>query len=154
MELQTTSAAAKRKAESSTHDRLEELSDEVRRPFPGSRRIYVEGSRPDIRVPMRLIEQADTGEGSGAEENPPIPVYDTSGPYTDPVAAINLRTGLPSVRSEWIEERGDTELLGGLTSAFGREQANDERLDHLRFVHVRPPRRAMPGKCVIDCEKL
>ncbi|MCH7976232.1 MAG: phosphomethylpyrimidine synthase ThiC, partial [Bacteroidetes bacterium] len=148
MELQTTSAAAKRKAESSTHDRLEELSDEVRRPFPGSRRIYVEGSRPDIRVPMRLIDQSPTGEGSGSEKNPPIPVYDTSGPYTDPEAAINLRTGLPSVRSEWIEERGDTELLGGLTSAFGREQANDERLDHLRFEHVRPPRRAMPGKCV------
>ena len=178
MELQTTSAAAKRKAESSTHDRLEELSDEVRRPFPGSRRIYVEGSRPDIRVPMRLIQQSPTGSsthtlpldkgeypgeaggrgsiengkdlgGNGSvEENPPIPVYDTSGPYTDPEATINLRTGLPSVRSVWIEERGDTELLGGLTSAFGREQANDERLDHLRFEHVRPPRRAMPGKCV------
>ena len=148
MELQTTSAAAKRKAESSTHDRLEELSEEVRRPFPGSRRIYVEGSRPDIRVPMRLIDQSNTGAGPGLEKNPPIPVYDTSGPYTDPEATINLRVGLPSVRSAWIEERGDTELLSGLTSAFGREQANDERLDHLRFEHVRPPRRAMPGKCV------
>ena len=148
MELQTTSAAAKRKAESSTHDRLEELSDEVRRPFPGSRRIYVEGTRPDIRVPMRLIEQSPTGEGSTSEENPPIPVYDTSGPYTDPEATINLRMGLPSVRGGWIEERGDTEQLDDLTSAFGRERASDESLTNLRFEHVRAPRRAKPGKCV------
>ncbi|MCH7640228.1 MAG: phosphomethylpyrimidine synthase ThiC, partial [Bacteroidetes bacterium] len=90
----------------------------------------------------------DLGGNGSVEKNPPIPVYDTSGPYTDPEATINLRVGLPSVRSAWIEERGDTELLSGLTSAFGREQANDERLDHLRFEHVRPPRRAMPGKCV------
>jgi len=148
MELQTTTAASKRASDARTHDRLEKLSDEVRRPFPGSRRIYVEGTRPDIRVPMRFIEQSPTGEGSESEKNPPIPVYDTSGPYTDPEATINLRTGLPSVRGGWIEERGDTELLSGLTSTFGREQADNENLDHLRFEHVRTPRRAKLGECV------
>ena len=148
MELQTTTAAAKRKADSRTHERLTDLSEEVRRPFPGSRKIYVDGSRTGVRVPMRLIEQSPTGQGTESEENPSIPVYDTSGIYTDPEATINLRAGLPSVRRGWIEERGDTELLVDLTSAFGRERAVDGSLDHLRFEHVREPRKAMSGRCV------
>ena len=77
-------------------------------PLPNSRKIHVEGSRPDLRVPMREIAQSDTPASMGAEMNPPIVVYDTSGPYTDPTAAIDIRRGLPALRAPWIEERGDT----------------------------------------------
>ena len=75
------------------------LSEEVTRPFPNSRKIYVEGSRPDIRVPMREINQTDTPSNFGEEKNPPIPVYDTSGPYTDPNVEIDLLKGMPNLRS-------------------------------------------------------
>ncbi len=75
-----------------------QLSEEVTRPFPSSRKIYVQGSRPDIRVPMRQIQQADTPASFGAEQNPPITVYDTSGPYSDPDAEIDLLAGLADVR--------------------------------------------------------
>ena len=78
-------------------------------PLPNSQKIYVTGSRPDIRVPMREITQADTPTGFGGEKNPPIYVYDTSGPYTDPEAKIDIRAGLPALRQRWIEERGDTD---------------------------------------------
>ena len=124
------------------------LSEEVTRPFPGSRKVYVEGSRPDLRVPMREIAQSPTPSSFGAEENPPISVYDTSGPFTDPEISVDLLRGLPSVRSAWIEERGDTELLDGPTSAYGRERQHDPALAHLRFEHVRAPRRALPGRNV------
>src|SRR5690606_41333414 len=123
-------ASARRAADDATHALIEQLSSEVRRPFPGSRKIYVEGSRPDLRVPMRLIEQSPTPASSGVEANPPIPVYDTSGPYTDPEAEIDLRRGLPSVRGVWIEERGDTDVLGGPTSAFGRARTTDAATAH------------------------
>ncbi|MDX1439385.1 MAG: phosphomethylpyrimidine synthase ThiC, partial [Rubricoccaceae bacterium] len=148
MELQTTAAAAKRHAEARTRDRLSELSDEVRSPFPGSKKVYVKGSRPDLRVPMRLIEQSPTSASFGEETNPSIPVYDTSGPYTDPEATIDLQNGLHSVRGAWIDERDDTEELPGLTSAYGRARAEDHSLDHLRFEHARVPRRAKPGRTV------
>src|SRR5690606_34402902 len=105
-------------------------------------------SRPDLRVPMRLIEQSPTPASSGVEANPPIPVYDTSGPYTDPEAEIDLRRGLPSVRGVWIEERGDTDVLDGPTSAFGRERMTDAATAHLRFGHLGAPRRAKPGRTV------
>ncbi len=78
-------------------------------PLPNSRKVYVTGSQPDIRVPMREITQADTPTGFGGEKNPPIYVYDTSGPYTDPEASIDIRSGLPALRQGWIESRGDTE---------------------------------------------
>src|SRR5512141_3077065 len=81
-------------------------------PLPNSRKVYVEGSRPDIRVPMREIAQADTPASFGAEKNPPLVVYDTSGPYTDPAARIDIRSGLPPLRAGWIAERGDTVELG------------------------------------------
>ena len=121
------------------------LSDAVTRPFPNSTKIHVQGSRPDIRVPMREVAQADTPASFGAEQNPPVTVYDTSGPYTDPDARIDLMRGLPSVRGPWIEARADTELLDGPGSAFGRERQSDPELAHLRFEHIRPPRRARPG---------
>jgi len=121
------------------------LSDAVTRPFPNSTKIHVQGSRPDIRVPMREVAQADTPASFGAEQNPPVTVYDTSGPYTDPDARIDLMRGLPSVRGPWIEARADTELLDGPGSAFGRERQSDPELAHLRFEHIRSPRRARPG---------
>ena len=124
------------------------LSEAVTRPFPGSRKIYVEGSRPDIRVPMREIRQDPTQASFGAEENPPIPVYDTSGPFSDPAVQVDLLKGMPDLRGRWIEERGDTERLSGPSSEFGRRRRADPALDALRFEHIRPPRRALPGKNV------
>ncbi|MFJ2993345.1 phosphomethylpyrimidine synthase ThiC [Pandoraea sp. NPDC087047] len=118
-------------------------------PLPNSRKIYVEGSRPDIQVPMREISQADTPTSFGGEKNPPIYVYDTSGPYTDPNARIDIRSGLPALRAAWIEERGDTEALPGLSSAYGRERADDSATADLRFPGLhRTPRRAKAGKNV------
>src|SRR5690554_1972258 len=99
-------------------------------PFTGSRKIYVPGSRPDLRVPMREISLADTPTEFGGEKNPPLRVYDTSGPYTDPEVSIDLRRGLPDVRSAWIEERGDTETLSGTSSTFTNARLNDPQLAH------------------------
>ncbi len=113
--------------------------------LPNSRKVYVEGSRPDIRVPMREISQSDTPAGMGAEKNPPIYVYDTSGPYTDPAAKIDIRSGLAPLREKWIVERNDTELLPNLTSAYGRTRAADPKLAELRFNLQRHPRRAKAG---------
>ncbi|WP_250512637.1 phosphomethylpyrimidine synthase ThiC [Caballeronia sp. INDeC2] len=118
-------------------------------PLPNSRKVYVEGSTPDIRVPMREITQSDTPDGFGGEKNPPVYVYDTSGPYTDPDAKIDIRSGLPALRGAWIEKRGDTEELSGLSSEFGRERAADPKTAELRFPGLhRHPRRAIPGKNV------
>jgi len=114
-------------------------------PLPRSGKIYVEGSRPDIRVPMREISQSDTPAAFGAEANPPVCVYDTSGPYTDPAARIDIRSGLAALRARWIEERGDTVVLDGPTSHYGRERLADPRLAELRFDLKRAPRRAKPG---------
>src|SRR5438132_7118294 len=102
-------------------------------PLPRSRKVYSQGSRADVRVPMREISQTDTPAAFGAEANPPVYVYDTSGPYTDPAARIDIRAGLPALRAKWIEERGDTELLAGPTSQYGRERLADSKLAELRF---------------------
>ncbi len=118
------------------------------KPLPNSRKIYVQGSRPDIRVPMREISQSETPASFGAEKNPPIFVYDTSGPYSDPGAKIDIRTGLESVRGAWIEGRGDTEPLDGLTSEFGRQRLSDPQLAEMRFNLERQPRRAKVGRNV------
>ena len=125
-----------------------QLSEDVTRPFPNSRKIYIEGSRPDIRVPMRQVEQADTAASFGAEKNPPITVYDTSGPYSDPEASIDLLAGLADVRACWITDRADTEQLDGPSSAFGQERQSNPELAHLRFEHIRTPRRALAGRNV------
>ena len=115
-------------------------------PFPNSRKIYVQGSRPDLRVPLREIRQADTPASFGAEPNPPIYVYDTSGPYTDPEAQVDIRRGLPPLRRAWIEERGDTEELPGPTSAHAQARLRDPATAGLRFPGLaRTPRRAKPG---------
>ncbi len=125
-----------------------QLSEEVTKPFPKSKKIYVEGSRPDIRVPMREISQDDAMTSGAPEKNPPIFVYDTSGPYTDPTATIDLMAGLPALREQWIEERGDTELLDGPTSEYGAARQGDPELASLRFEHIRNPRRAKAGQNV------
>ncbi len=117
-------------------------------PLPNSRKIYVQGSRPDIHVPMREISQSDTPASFGAEKNPPVYVYDTSGPYTDPMVKIDIRSGLPALRAAWIAERNDTEELPGPTSQYGTERLNDPKLAELRFNLHRKPRRAIAGKNV------
>ena len=118
-------------------------------PLPNSRKVYIAGSRPDIRVPMREISQDDTPTAFGGEQNPPVYVYDCSGPYSDPQAKIDIRAGLPALRAQWIAERGDVEELAGLTSEFGRIRATDKALDELRFPGLhRKPLRAKPGKNV------
>src|SRR5476649_492236 len=115
-------------------------------PLPNSRKVYVEGSRPDIRVPMREISQADTPASFGFEANPPVYVYDTSGPYTDPDAVIDIRAGLAATpRLPWILERGDTEELSGPSSEYGKQRLADPALDELRFQLHRLPRRARAG---------
>ena len=121
------------------------VDDAAVQPLPNSRKVYVQGSRPDIRVPMREISQSDTPASFGAEKNPPVYVYDTSGPYTDPSAKIDIRDGLAPLRAKWIEERGDTEALSGPTSKFGVERLRDAKLAELRFNLQRKPRRAKPG---------
>ena len=126
-------------------EKAAELSADVCQPFPNSRKIYVEGSRPDIRVPMREVSQTATQTRDGLEPNPPLTIYDTSGPYTDPAAKIDLLQGLPALRSPWIADRADTEVLKGPTSIFGRIRAADEKTRHLRFEHIRAPLRAKAG---------
>jgi len=121
------------------------VDDAAVQPLPNSRKVYVQGSRPDIRVPMREISQSDTPASFGAEKNPPVYVYDTSGPYSDPSAKIDIRNGLAPLRAKWIEDRGDTEALSGPTSKFGVERLRDAKLAELRFNLQRKPRRAKPG---------
>lgn len=120
---------------------------------PNSRRIFIEGSRADIRVPLREIQLADTLVGGTKEDpkfepNEPIPVYDTSGRYGEEGVAIDVRRGLPRLRENWVLERDDTDELPGLSSTFTQERLADEGLDHLRFEHLPKPRRAKPGRRV------
>ena len=129
------------------------LDDASIAPLPMSEKVYVTGSRPDIRVPMRKITQSPTPtdmaqSGQIEEENPPVYVYDTSGPYTDKQVKIDIRDGLPALRQAWIEERADTELLDGPSSAYGQARLDDDKLAALRFNLTRQPRRAKPGKNV------
>ena len=121
-----------------------EVDQAAIKPLPNSKKVYVEGSRPDIRVPMREITQSDTPASFGPEKNPPIYVYDTSGPYTDPSVNIDVRCGLPPLRDRWIIERNDTEELPGPSSEYGHKRLTDPRLAELRFHLERKPRRAKP----------
>jgi phosphomethylpyrimidine synthase len=126
----------------------EQDAKDLTRILPASKKVYIQGSRADIQVPMRAIELTDTPTGLGGEQNPDILVYDTSGVYTDPKIAIDLNKGLPNVREAWIEERQDTERLDTLTSAFGQERLKDIRTAEIRFAHIQKPRRAKSGKNV------
>ncbi|ADU92143.1 phosphomethylpyrimidine synthase ThiC [Taylorella equigenitalis] len=129
---------------------LEQLSETLRIQFayPNSERKFIEGTRADIRVPYRIIHQDSTITDRGEELNPPIPVYDTSGMYGDPESSIDLKKGLPDIRANWIDERGDVETLSGLSSHFGNERLKDSSADHLRFKTITKPRRAKFGQNV------
>lgn len=129
-------------------NKTNQLSDEVTQPFTGSKKIYITGSRPDIRVPMREITTTPTHTDQGEEANLPITVYDTSGPYTDPEVSIDLLKGLPDVRDAWIKERNDTDQLDGPSSEFGTTRQNDPELAKLRFEHIRNPKKAKAGQNV------
>ncbi|MET0404944.1 MAG: phosphomethylpyrimidine synthase ThiC, partial [Cystobacter sp.] len=122
----------------------------TRGPLPASHKVYVPGVRyPELRVPMREIRQTPTRQGHGPDAretaNPSVFVYDSSGPYTDPEAEIDLRQGLPPMRAGWIAQRGDVETLSGVSSAYGRAREADPRLAGLRFAHRRAPRVAKAG---------
>ncbi len=117
--------------------------------YPASEKIYVQGSRPDIQVPMRKINLSDTPVHFGAvEKNGPLYVYDTSGVYTDPNVEIDLKKGLSPIRSAWIAERNDTEVLSGPSSDYGQQRLDDPKTADLRFEHIRKPLRAKAGQNV------
>ncbi|EXB32074.1 MULTISPECIES: phosphomethylpyrimidine synthase ThiC [Acinetobacter] len=126
----------------------EQEAKELTRILPASRKVYIQGSRPDIQVPMREISLTDTPTGLGGEHNPPVMVYDTSGVYTDPRIKIDLKQGLPDVRKRWIEERADTKVLNQLSSEFGQARLKDITTAEIRFAHISQPRRAKAGKNV------
>ena len=129
-------------------ERTTQLSEDVTKPVSGARKIYIQGSREDIQVPMREITQSPTNGDFGSDDNPPITVYDTSGAYTDPNVEIDLLKGLASVRDAWVIERDDTEILEKPSSDYAQTRLNDESLEHLRFQHLRAPRCAKKGKNV------
>lgn len=121
--------------------------------FPNSKRIWLNGSRDDIRVPMREIQLSPTMVGGSKdnpqfEDNEPVPVYDTAGPYGDPDAKIDVHRGLARLRNDWIEQRGDTQHIEQLSSVYTQQRLADEGLDHLRFDHLPRPRKALAGRCV------
>src|SRR5712671_5546905 len=113
------------------------VDDAAVHPLPSSRKVYV----GNLKVPMREVSQSDTPSMFGGEPNPPIYVYDCSGPYSDPAAKIDIRSGLPALREPWILGRNDTELLTGPSSSFGRERLADAKLAELRFNLKRNPSR-------------
>ncbi|ESK55861.1 phosphomethylpyrimidine synthase ThiC [Acinetobacter tjernbergiae] len=126
----------------------EQDAKDLTRILPASKKVYVEGSRPDIQVPFREISLTETPTGLGGEYNPPVMVYDTSGVYTDPNVQIDLNKGLPLVRQTWIEARNDTDVLSSLSSDFGQARLKDIRTAEIRFAHIQNPRRAKAGKNV------
>ena len=132
-----------------TVDTLDLAGRITRAPFPGSAKIYIQGTRPDVRVPFREVTLTDTlvaeGEHTRKEANPPLRLYDASGVYTDPAVQIDITRGLAPLRGTWINERQDTEALPGISSAYGRERLNDPALAKLRMTHVPVPRRAKAG---------
>ena len=129
-------------------DRIDQLDTSAQKHFPNSRKVYVEGSRPDLQVPMREITLTSTQTESGVEGNPPIRVYDSSGIYSDADCEIDLRAGLPSLRAPWILERGDSEQLKSPSSDFGNVRFSDAQTAHLRFEHIKNPLRAKSGENV------
>ena len=135
------------KQSSETLATLSSVNQAFIKPLSNSSKVFVKGSRDDIFVPMRQIKLTDT-IGDLAEKNEPIHVYDTSGPYTDPSKSINFRDGIESLRTNWIEERGDTEILDSYSSSYCNERLKDKKLDDLRFEHLRLPRKAQKGRNV------
>ena len=140
-------------SEQSNLSQAAKISADMLLPLRGSRKVHIEGEQAGVRVPMREISVSPTGVqgANGAprlEPNPPVRVYDTSGPFTDPDIDVDIRAGLAPIRTPWIEVRGDTEQLDGFSSGFTNERNLDPKLEHLRFAHLRSPRRAKAGKNV------
>ena len=127
------------------------MNENIKITFPGSEKVYLPGKiYPDLRVGMRRVNLTPTVtvDADGTEhrrENAPVLVYDTSGPYGDKDARIDLKKGLPRLREEWIEKRGGVERLSELSSEYGRARLADKSLDHLRFEHIQQPLRAKEG---------
>ena len=146
----TTNKSSRRETRAAASDYIYNLTGQ---PFPSSHKVYVEGSLQGVRVGMREITLSDTFIG-GTDENPvyepnePLRVYDTSGPYTDPNFELDVRKGLDKYREQWIESRGDTEVLESVTSQFAQQRMADDGLDHIRFEHLPKIRRAKAGKNV------
>ncbi len=116
------------------------------KPFTASKKIYVDGKLHPIKVAMREIMLSPTKLSTGKlEENPSVIVYDTSGPYTDEAATIDIKKGLPRLREQWILDRGDVEQLPNVSSDYGKERKDDTTLDYLRFEHIKAPLRAKSG---------
>jgi phosphomethylpyrimidine synthase len=117
-----------------------------RTPFPNSKKIYVDGVLHPIKVAMREISLADTKMSNGKiEKNPAVTIYDTSGAFTDPNIEIDIRKGLPRIREQWIIDRNDIEILTEISSNYGKERLNDNKLDELRFEYLHQPMRAKKG---------
>ncbi|STD14104.1 Phosphomethylpyrimidine synthase [Chryseobacterium carnipullorum] len=115
-------------------------------PFPNARKIYVEGKIHPISVAMREIHLSPTRLTNGTmEENAPVTIYDTSGPYTDENASIDIMKGLPRIREQWILDRKDVDILNGITSEYGKARLADSRLDELRFGYDHKPKVAKDG---------
>jgi len=146
----TSNKPSRRETRAAASDYIYNLTGQ---PFPSSHKVYVEGTQENVRVGMREITLSDTFVG-GTDENPiyepnePLRVYDTSGPYTDPDFTLDVRKGLDKYREQWIESRGDTEVLESVTSKFSQQRMADEGLDHIRFEHLPKIRRAKAGKNV------
>ena len=126
------------------------MDNKIKISYPSSEKVYIPGNiHKDIKVAMRRVKLTPTVSIVNGEkkikENSPVYVYDTSGPFSDPNAEIDLKKGLPRLREEWISRRNDTEQLPGLTSEYGRERLADKSLDSLRFEHIRMPLRAKEG---------
>jgi phosphomethylpyrimidine synthase len=119
-------------------------------PLPASRKVYVKGIQNGVRVPFREIALTPSRDqrGNRVEAVSSVLVYDTSGPYTDPHAGIDIRQGLAPLRLDWILARGDSEELATVSSESGRRRAADVSMVGLRFSHIRRPRRALPGRNV------
>lgn len=119
----------------------------TRSPFPNSKKIYVEGKIHPINVAMREIHLSPTKLTNGKiEENPPVTIYDTSGPYTDENSEINIEKGLPRIREQWILDRNDVEILDGITSDYGKKRLADSKLNELRFSYNHKPKVAKEGQ--------
>jgi phosphomethylpyrimidine synthase len=120
--------------------------------FPASKKVFVKGKIHDIRVAMREVSLSDTvhkfSPDKPVEKNPPVTIYDTSGPYTDSNIKIDVKQGIPKLREDWILKRGDVEQLSDVSSTFGKERLYNSDLDHLRFEHIKKPLRAKAGKNV------
>lgn len=131
-----------------SNNKLTNIDAKYTKQFPNSKKIYIQGSRNDIQVPMRQISLTNTLLKNGTQANPPINVYDTSGAYTDENIKIDLQKGLNSVRDNWIKERKDTEQLSSFSSKYSNKRLEDSKLNNLRFEHLKKPLKAKPGKNV------